>query len=268
MEQAEIFTNRYFFLAARGQLCYTKPVPTAGGVRLRRAVFLRLSMYRGLVLPRLSHQSANQQSVCVLEKRKQAQRIRGKFQGAPEFATFASPQALRANSTFIQRGAFDASEILNALTYCRKNPGKQRQFSGRVKEVRRENEIPPGSLQLTAAAGDPGRRDFCICCLDQIAIDLRIFCKKFCIFCHARLRAAQCVWLLPGDAEDGIEHMTAFLPGAGSCVRTSDHAENDAARVPSSDVAGVGVDFVAAQAFKRFLGFCIMTGYVFLNFRK
>ena len=96
VEQAEIFTNRYFFLAARGQLCYTKPVPTAGGVRLRRAVFLRLSMYRGLVLPRLSHQSANQQSVCVLEKRKQAQRIRGKFQGAPEFATFASPQALRA----------------------------------------------------------------------------------------------------------------------------------------------------------------------------
>ena len=106
--------------------------------------FLHLSMYRGLVLPRLSHQSANQQSVCVLEKRKQAQRIRGKFQGAPEFATFASPQALRANSTFIQRGAFDASEILNALTYCRKNPGKQRRFSGRVKEVRRENEIPPG----------------------------------------------------------------------------------------------------------------------------
>lgn len=122
--------------------------------------FLRLSMYRGLVLPRLSHQSANQQSVCVLEKRKQAQRIRGKFQGAPEFATFASPQALRANSTFIQRGAFDASEILNALTYCRKNPGKQRRFSGRVKEVRRENEIPPGPLQLTAAAGNPGRRDF------------------------------------------------------------------------------------------------------------
>ena len=39
VEQAEIFTNRYFFLAARGQLCYTKPVPTAGGVRLRRAVF-------------------------------------------------------------------------------------------------------------------------------------------------------------------------------------------------------------------------------------
>ena len=108
-------------------------------------------MYRGLVLPRLSHQSANQQSVCVLEKRKQAQRIRGKFQGAPEFATFASPQALRANSTFIQR----------------------------------EDEIPPGPLQLTAAAGNPGRRDFCICCLDQIAIDLRIFCKKFCIFCHA-----------------------------------------------------------------------------------
>ena len=116
--------------------------------------------------------------------------ISGKFQGAPEFATFASPQALRANSTFIQRGAFDASEILNALTYCRKNPGKQRRFSGRVKEVRRENEIPPGSRQLTAAAGNPGRRDFCICCLDQIAIDLRIFCKKFCIFCHACLRAA------------------------------------------------------------------------------
>ena len=39
VEQAEIFINRYFFLAARGQLCYTKPVPTAGGVRLRRAVF-------------------------------------------------------------------------------------------------------------------------------------------------------------------------------------------------------------------------------------
>ena len=39
VEQAEIFTHRYFFLAARGQLCYTKPVPTAGGVRLRRAVF-------------------------------------------------------------------------------------------------------------------------------------------------------------------------------------------------------------------------------------
>ena len=39
VEQAEIFINRYFFLAARGQLCYTKPVPTAGGVRLRQAVF-------------------------------------------------------------------------------------------------------------------------------------------------------------------------------------------------------------------------------------
>ena len=39
VEQAEIFTNRYFFLAARRQLCYTKPVLTAGGVRLRRAVF-------------------------------------------------------------------------------------------------------------------------------------------------------------------------------------------------------------------------------------
>ena len=55
VEQAEIFTNRYFFLAARGQLCYTKPVPTAGGVRLRRAVFYACPHIADSAKPRLSY---------------------------------------------------------------------------------------------------------------------------------------------------------------------------------------------------------------------
>ena len=55
VEQAEIFTNRYFFLAARGQLCYTEPVPTAGGVRLRRAVFYACPHIADSAKPRLSY---------------------------------------------------------------------------------------------------------------------------------------------------------------------------------------------------------------------
>ena len=39
VEPNEIFRKRYFFLAAQERLCYTESVPTAGGVRLRRAVF-------------------------------------------------------------------------------------------------------------------------------------------------------------------------------------------------------------------------------------
>ena len=39
VEPAEISASLYFFLAPRIRLCYTGSVPTAGGVRLRRAVF-------------------------------------------------------------------------------------------------------------------------------------------------------------------------------------------------------------------------------------
>ena len=63
LEQAEIFTNRYFFSLQRADSyailnLYPPPEASASG-----GLFLRLSMYRGLVLPRLSHQSANQRSV-------------------------------------------------------------------------------------------------------------------------------------------------------------------------------------------------------------
>lgn len=102
VEQAEIFTNRYFFLAARGQLCYTKPVPTAGGVRLRRAVFCTCpcivdSSCRGLAT---KVQTSEAFPTCLrrpyLFSRKREDR-----KACFQICDFATSQTLRANSPFV-----------------------------------------------------------------------------------------------------------------------------------------------------------------------
>ena len=46
VEPNEIFRKRYFFLAARERLCYTKSVSTAEDVRLRRAVFYKRPQHK------------------------------------------------------------------------------------------------------------------------------------------------------------------------------------------------------------------------------
>lgn len=56
---------------------------------------------------------------------------------------------------------------------------------------------------------------------------------------------------LSGHAEHGVEHMPARLLDAGACVRSGDHAENNALIVPRAEVAGVGMYLLTPHAGKR-----------------